>query len=91
MQATRPVAFIEDLKSLGRFRARMAEDAYPVNVARMMYDRAYAYDRLSLAHGSADETLRQLAMQLFARYGAPRVADGGSNSSFPTSTRGTPS
>ncbi len=66
--AHRPVALIEDLKALGRFRSKMAQQAFSVNVARMMYDRPYAFDRIALAHSSADESLQRLALQLFAHY-----------------------
>jgi hypothetical protein len=34
----------------------------------MMYDRPYAFDRIALAHSSADESLQRLALQLFAQY-----------------------
>ena len=66
--AHRPVALIEDLKALGRFRSKMAQQALSVNVARMMYDRPYAFDRIALAHSSADVSLQRLALQLFAHY-----------------------
>ena len=66
--AHRPVALIEDLRALGRFRNKMAQQALSVNVARMMYDRPYAFDRIALAHSSADESLQRLALQLFAHY-----------------------
>jgi len=68
LEPARPVALIEDLKALARFRAKMAEQAQPVNVARMMFDRPYAFERIALAHSSADETLQRLALQLFAQY-----------------------
>ncbi|MCR5883404.1 hypothetical protein LRS03_11255 [Rhizobacter sp. J219] len=64
----RPVALIEDLKALGRFRSKMAQQALSVNVARMMYDKPYAFDRIALAHSSADASLQRLALQLFAHY-----------------------
>lgn len=64
----RPVALIDDLKTLGRFRSKMSEQALPVNVARMMFDRPYAFDRIALGHSSSDETLQRLALQLFAQY-----------------------
>lgn len=66
--ANRPVALIEDLKALGRFRSKMAQQSLSVNVARMMYDRPYAFDRIALAHSSADESLQRLALQLFGQY-----------------------
>ena len=66
--AGRPVPLIDDLKTLGRFRSKMAEQAMPVNVARMMFDRPYAFDRIALGHSSADEALQRLALQLFSQY-----------------------
>jgi len=66
--AGRPVALIDDLKALGRFRTKMAEQALPVNVARMMFDRSYAFDRIAMAHSSADASLQRLALQLFSQY-----------------------
>ena len=68
LEPARPVALIEDLKALGRFRTKMAEQAQSVNVARMMFDRPYAFERIALAHSSADESLQRLALQLFAQY-----------------------
>lgn len=68
---SRPVALIDDLKALGRFRRMMAEQALSVNVARMMFDRPYAFDRIALAHSSADESLQRLALRLFAQYTKP--------------------
>lgn len=67
----RPVALIDDLKALGRFRSMMAEQDLPVNVARMMFDKPYAFDRIALAHSSADESLQRLALRLFAQYTKP--------------------
>ena len=64
----RPVPLIDDLKTLGRFRSKMAEQALPVNVARMMFDRSYAFERIAVGHSSADEVLQRLALQLFAQY-----------------------
>ncbi|MGY4830073.1 hypothetical protein ACVNIS_16000 [Sphaerotilaceae bacterium SBD11-9] len=66
--AERPVALIDDLQALGRFRSQMALLDMPVNVARMMYDRPYAFDRIAMGHSSADESLQRLALQLFAQY-----------------------
>ena len=59
---------INDLQALGRFRSKMAEQALPVNVARMMFDRPYAFDRIAAAHSSDNESLQRLALQLFAQY-----------------------
>jgi hypothetical protein len=66
--AGRPVPLIGDLKALGCFRSKMAAQALPVNVARMMFDRPYAFDRIALGHSSSDEGLQRLALQLFAQY-----------------------
>jgi hypothetical protein len=66
--AGRPAPLLDDLKALGRFRSSMALNDMPVNVARMMYDRPYAFERIALAHSSADEALQRLALQLFAQY-----------------------
>ncbi len=68
LAAGRPVPLIDDLKTLGRFRSKMAEQALPVNVARMMFDRPYAFDRIALGHSSSDDVLQRLALQLFAQY-----------------------
>ena len=65
---SRPVALIDDLKTLSRFRSKMAEQAMPVNVARMMFDRPYAFDRIALGRSCADEALQRLALKLFAQY-----------------------
>jgi len=64
----RPVALIEDLKMLGRFRSKMARQKFPVNIARMMFDRAYAFDCIALGHSSADPSLQRLSVQLFSQY-----------------------
>jgi hypothetical protein len=66
--AGRPSALVEDLSALARFRSAMALQDIPVNVARMMYDRPYAFDRIALGHSSADEALQRLSLQLFALY-----------------------
>lgn len=66
--AGRSVALIDDLKTLGHFRSKMAEQGLPVNVARMMFDRPYAFDRIAVGHSSADASLQRLALQLFAQY-----------------------
>ena len=70
----RPVALIVDLKALGRFRTKMAAQAMQVNVARMMFDRPYAFDRIALAHSSSDPSLQRLALSLFALYAKPDEA-----------------
>jgi hypothetical protein len=59
---------IADLLALSGFRTLMARDGTPVNIARMMFDRPYAYERIAVAHGSADAALQRAALQLFGLY-----------------------
>ena len=59
---------VGDLRALASFRSLMAREALPVNIARMMYDRPYAYERIAIADGSADADLQRLALQLFGQY-----------------------
>lgn len=66
--AVRSAPLLEDLKVLARFRSKMAEQALPVNVARMVFDRAYAFEHLALAHSTADQGLKSLALRLFTQY-----------------------
>lgn len=67
----RPAPLVEDLQALSRFRSKMSEHEMPVNVARMMFDRDYAFERIALAHSSADESLQRMALALFALYAKP--------------------
>ena len=60
-----PAATEPDLPQLERFKALMAENHWPVHVARMLFDRQYAYGRLLLAHASCNYELRLLALGLF--------------------------
>ena len=39
-----------------------------MQLARMCYDRLYAYERIAQAHASANDTLRAAALQLFHAY-----------------------
>lgn len=69
-----PAAPGVQLEQLERFKGLMAEQGWPVHVARMLFDRLYAFDRIVLAHTSADGPLRALALDLFRLYqqrGAP--------------------
>jgi hypothetical protein len=60
---------------LQQLRTRMALlERCRVNVARMGLDRLYALEVLAVAHASADEGLRTLAMALFAGYERGAVA-----------------
>ncbi|WKB52359.1 hypothetical protein [Eleftheria terrae] len=54
-----------ELLTLARFRELMAGYGWPVQIGRMLVDRAYAFDRMALAHSSGDETLSALALELF--------------------------
>lgn len=54
-----------DLWTLSRFKQLMAAEGWPVQAARMIFDRIYAHERLAFAHTSAREELRRLAMELF--------------------------
>jgi hypothetical protein len=57
-----------DMSLLARFHARMKAVGEPAQPQRMRYDRRYAFERIAVAHSSADELLRALALQLFAAY-----------------------
>jgi len=67
-EALRQSPLIADLLALSGFRTLMARDGTPVNIARMMFDRPYAYERIAVAHGSADAALQRAALQLFGLY-----------------------
>ena len=51
-----------------RFQGLMAGEGHTVQVGRMCYDRPYAFDCLALAHASACDPLRRLALGLFQSY-----------------------
>jgi hypothetical protein len=53
------------LQTLQRFRDLMATHGHVVQVARMCFDRLYAYERIALAHAHGDDALREVALQLF--------------------------
>ncbi|MCA6214931.1 hypothetical protein KGA65_00080 [Ideonella sp. B7] len=57
-----------DMGALLRFKSMMALEHQPVQVARMCYDRRYAYERIATAHASARDPLRRLALELFQAY-----------------------
>jgi hypothetical protein len=50
---------------LRRFARLMAKQAAPVQLARMGYDRLYAFECLARAHACDDEALRGIALRLF--------------------------
>jgi hypothetical protein len=51
--------------ALLRFKSLMAAEAQHVHLARLCYDRLYAYERFAAAHASASDDLRRLALELF--------------------------
>lgn len=57
-----------DVPTLLRFKQLMATDGWPVQLARMCYDRLYAYERIAQAHASAQDPLRRVALELFQAY-----------------------
>lgn len=61
------------MQVLQQFRELMAAQGHGVQVARMCFDRLYAYERIALAHAGSDPALRELALQLFqaCHYGDP--------------------
>lgn len=63
-----------DMGALLRFKSLMALERQPVQVARMCYDRRYAYERMAVAHASAHDPLRRLALELFQAYHRRDVA-----------------
>jgi hypothetical protein len=66
--AGRTLPMIADLQTLGRFRARMAQQGIAISVAQMVFDRAYAFDRIALAHSTSDLGLQRMALRLFSKY-----------------------
>lgn len=56
------------MADLWRLQSLMAEHGLSVQPTRMLYDRHYALDRLAQAHAHGDETLQQLAQDIFDTY-----------------------
>jgi hypothetical protein len=54
-------------EQLQTFVMRMADHGFSVSRTFMNADSGYAMDQLSQAHAMADETLQDLALQLFDR------------------------
>lgn len=73
--SARPALPSTNLLLLARFRELMAEHGWPVQVARMLFDRLYAFEQLAQAHSSSNPLLQSLALELFKSYqnGAPRL------------------
>lgn len=57
-----------DLWRLARFNELMAQHRLPVHLGRMFRDPAYAFERLSLAHGTGAAELKELALEMFEQY-----------------------
>lgn len=56
-----------DLWTLSRFKTLMAIEGWPVQTARMVFDRVYAHERLAFGHTSANGALRALSLEIFRR------------------------
>ena len=54
--------------ALLRFKSMMAHEGQTVHLARLCYDKLYAYERIAAAHASSDAELRRLALELFQIY-----------------------
>ena len=54
--------------ALLRFKSMMALEGHTVHLARLCYDKLYAYERIATAHSCSDEGLRRLALELFQIY-----------------------
>lgn len=54
--------------ALLRFKSMMALEGQTVHLARLCYDKLYAYERIAAAHASGDGALRRLALELFQIY-----------------------
>lgn len=63
-----PVAGAVALGDLQDFQRLLQAEGEGLQPTRMLYDRLYAFERLAVAHASANPALQQLAMQLFNRY-----------------------
>jgi len=55
---------------LQAFSSLMARERLPLQPARMLYDRVYAFERLAQAHASNVPDLQDLAGQIFDNYQA---------------------
>jgi hypothetical protein len=54
--------------ALLRFKSLMVQEGQTVHLARLCYDKLYAYERIAVAHSCSDEGLRRLALELFQIY-----------------------
>jgi hypothetical protein len=55
---------------LARFHTLMARQGWHVALPRMACDPIYARQQMALAHTSADDALRRLAVELFGQCGS---------------------
>ncbi len=80
LTATRslPTGVHLSVAALLQFKQLMAREGWLVHVARMCYDRLYAYERIAQAHASADGELRRAALALFQAYHRLDQVDPGS-------------
>ena len=62
------LGFEPDMGALLKFRSQMALHGQPVQVARMCFDRRYAFERIAQAHACGEDRLRRLALELFQAY-----------------------
>ncbi|HSI47297.1 MAG TPA: hypothetical protein VLA61_03435 [Ideonella sp.] len=67
-ELSRPVVADVGMGTLLRFKSLMAIEGQTVHVARMCYDRQYAFERIANAHTSAFDPLRRVALALFQAY-----------------------
>jgi hypothetical protein len=67
-ELSRPVVADVGMGTLLRFKSLMAMEGQTVHVARMCYDRQYAFERIANAHTSAFDPLRRVALELFQAY-----------------------
>lgn len=59
-----------DMAELQAFSRLMEAQGLPLQPTRMIYDRLYAFDCLSLAHGSGNDALQRMALHIFDAYQA---------------------
>lgn len=55
-------------RDLERLASLMAADGIPLQPTRMLYDSAYACERLAQGHASSNRALRELSAVLFSQY-----------------------
>ena len=53
---------------LARLRQLMAVEGCTLDLPRICVDRLYAFERIAIAHTSANPQLRELALALFSAY-----------------------